>query len=101
MPPVPHGLRLVDARRARGVAAYLRILRGPDALEGAPPMIRENCAGAVPAIPAWWGEAEREEFEERAAILEYDANMPRATAEEAALKMVLRRPVAPNSKDAP
>jgi hypothetical protein len=36
-----------------------------------------------------WTEAQRENFEERAAILEYDAGMTRAEAEAKALKMVL------------
>jgi hypothetical protein len=36
-----------------------------------------------------WTESQREEYEERAAILEYDAGMTRAEAEAKALKMVL------------
>jgi hypothetical protein len=36
-----------------------------------------------------WTEAQRENFEERSAILEYDAGMTRAEAEAKALKMVL------------
>jgi hypothetical protein len=35
-----------------------------------------------------WTEAQRENFEERAAILEYDAGMTRAEAEAMAIKLV-------------
>ena len=36
-------------------------------------------------------ESIREEFEERAAILEYDANLPRVIAEEQAFKLVVNK----------
>lgn len=39
--------------------------------------------------PAVWTEADRlEEFEERAAIMEYDGGLPRAEAEAAARKLI-------------
>ena len=47
---------------------------------------------------------QREAFEERAAILEYDAGLPRRTAERRALAEVLaqaRRPTAPPSTPDP
>jgi hypothetical protein len=42
-------------------------------------------------------ESIREEFEERAAILEYDANLPRVIAEEQAFKLVVSKYL--NSKE--
>lgn len=48
----------------------------------------------TPALSAWLARqthATREQFEERAAILEYDAGMTRAEAEQRAMELIIER----------